>query len=206
MNRTFKAAAAALIFAVSFSGSVAAGIFDLADREAFAAYQKGDYATALRLWRSLADLGNSDAQSMLGDMYDKGQGVPRDYSTAVSWYSKAAAQGDGVARSSLITMRHKAFAAFEKRDYATALQLMSPFAENGDSLVQDILGHMYNGGLGVPQDYAIAHMWFNLAAAGGEKDAAKHREIVAKQMTPAQIAEAQKLAREWKPTSTPAPH
>jgi TPR repeat protein len=199
MNRTFKAAVAALIFAVGFAGSASAGIFDPADLEAVAAYNKGDYATALRLWRSLADQGNSDAQSMLGDMYDKGQGVSRDYSTAVSWYSKAAAQGDGVARSSLITMRHKAFAAFEKRDYATALRLMSPFAENGDSLVQDILGHMYNGGLGVPQDYAIAHMWFNLAAASGDKDAAKHRDFIATKMTPAQVAEAQKLAREWKP-------
>jgi uncharacterized protein len=58
---------------------------------------------------------------------------------------------------------------------------------------------MYGAGLGVPQDYALAHMWVNLAAAGGHKDAVKNRDIVAAKMTPAQIAEAQKLAREWKP-------
>ncbi len=63
---------------------------------------------------------------------------------------------------------------------------------------------MYGTGQGVPQDYVQAHMWFNLAAAGspaGEvrDKAAMIRNTVAKLMTPAQIAEAQRLAREWNP-------
>ena len=63
---------------------------------------------------------------------------------------------------------------------------------------------MYGEGLGVPQDYAQAHMWFNLAASRhppgeGRDIAVKNRDDVAKKMTPAQISEAQKLAREWKP-------
>ncbi len=49
------------------------------------------------------------------------------------------------------------------------------------------------------QDYVQAHMWYSLAAAQGEKEASKGRDILAEKMTPAQIAEAQKLAREWKP-------
>jgi uncharacterized protein len=68
-------------------------------------------------------------------------------------------------------------------------------------------------GQGVPQNYAAAQMWFNVAAARGNKDAVKGRDMVAAKMTPAQLAEAQKrrsaeaqkLAREWKPTSTPPP-
>ena len=52
-------------------------------------------------------------------------------------------------------------------------------------------------GLSVPQDYVLAHLWFSLAPASGNKDATKNRDIAAKQLTPAQIAEAQKLAREW---------
>ena len=60
---------------------------------------------------------------------------------------------------------------------------------------------MYAEGRGVPQDFVSAHMWFNLAAAQGEKNAAEYREKVADGMTPAQTAEAQKLAREWKPTT-----
>ena len=55
---------------------------------------------------------------------------------------------------------------------------------------------MYGKGLGVPQDYVRAHMWINLSASAGDEDAIKNRDTVAKQMTPAQIAEAQKLARE----------
>ncbi len=63
---------------------------------------------------------------------------------------------------------------------------------------------MYSKGKGVPQDYAQAHMWFNLAASssppGEDRDkAVKKRDIVAKRMTSAQKSEAQKLASEWKP-------
>ena len=58
---------------------------------------------------------------------------------------------------------------------------------------------MYAFGLGVPQDYVAAHMWFDLAAAKRNRDAQRERDKIAAQMTPEQIAEAQKLAREWKP-------
>jgi TPR repeat protein len=56
---------------------------------------------------------------------------------------------------------------------------------------------MYNKGQNVPQDYIQAHMWFNLAAAQGNETGRKNRDLVAKQMTPADISEAQRLAREW---------
>ena len=56
---------------------------------------------------------------------------------------------------------------------------------------------MYANGLGVPQDYVLSHMWLNLAAASGETDGTKLREICERLMTPDQIAEAQRLAREW---------
>ncbi len=58
---------------------------------------------------------------------------------------------------------------------------------------------MYYGGEGVPQDDVQALMWFNLAGAQGHANAAKARDLLVLLMTPAQIAEAQKLAREWKP-------
>jgi len=62
---------------------------------------------------------------------------------------------------------------------------------------------MYANGQGVPQDDVRAHMWSNLSAAQGDQGAAKNRDIVAQHMTPAQTDEAQKLAREWKPTKQP---
>ena len=62
-----------------------------------AAYANGDYATALRLLRPLANQGDASAQFYLGAMYDTGQGVPQDYPEAVKWYRKAAEQGDAKA-------------------------------------------------------------------------------------------------------------
>ena len=67
------------------------------------------------------------------------------------------------------------------------------------AVAQFSLGVMYSKGRGVPQDYVQAHMWDNLAAAQDIEDARKGRDKLAEHMTPAQIAEAQRLAREWKP-------
>ena len=93
--------------------------------------------------------------------------------------------------------------AFNRRDYATALRLTRPLAEQGDATAQYNLGVFYDNGLAVPQDHVRALMWFNLAAAQGKEGAASFRDLVARRMTPAQIAEAQKLAREWKPKKQP---
>jgi uncharacterized protein len=96
-----------------------------------------------------------------------------------------------------------AAAAVKRRDYAAALRLIRPLAEQGDASAQYNLGVFYDNGLGVPQDYVSALMWLNLSAAQGKEGAATFRDLVARLMTPAQIAEAQKLAREWKPTKPP---
>jgi TPR repeat protein len=125
-----------------------------------AAYNRGDYETAVRLLRPLAEQGDARAQLHLGTMYFLGNGVPQDYAEAEKWYRKAAEQGDAAAQYNL--------------------------------------GLMYYEGNGVPLDYILVHMWLNLAAAQG-MDAKKPRDALAKRMTSEQIAEAQKLAREWKP-------
>jgi hypothetical protein len=86
------------------------------------------------------------------------------------------------------------------QNFAEATKEVRQDAEQGDALWQCLLGIKYETGTGVPQDYVLAHMWFNLAAAQGDDDALKHRDRMASLMTPDQIAEAQRLAREWKPT------
>ena len=58
--------------------------------EGVAAYNRGDFATALREWRPLAEQGVAEAQFNLGLMYYDGEGVPQDYAEAVKWYRKAA--------------------------------------------------------------------------------------------------------------------
>ena len=93
--------------------------------------------------------------------------------------------------------------AYNRGDYETALRLWLPLAEQGDAIVQLNLGLLYYWGHGVLQDsvqnYVEAHKWFNLAAARGNLSAADNRDWLAKKMTPDQLAEAQRLAREWKP-------
>jgi TPR repeat protein len=90
-------------------------------------------------------------------------------------------------------------AAIKRRDYATAVRLIRPLAEQGDANAQYKLGVFYDNGLGVPQDKIRAYMWLNLSAAQGREGAAAFRDLIARRMTPAQKEEAQKLTREWKP-------
>ncbi len=125
------------------------------------AYNRKDYATALREWRPLAEQGIAEAQHNLGLMHDYGYGVPQDYGQARQWYEKAAAQGHASSQYNL--------------------------------------GLLYKNGYGSPQDFVKAHMWFNLSDVNGEMTGAVLRDTLAKQMSPAQITEAHKLAREWKP-------
>jgi TPR repeat protein len=73
-------------------------------------------------------------------------------------------------------------------------------ADQGHARAQNNLGVMYGNGRGVAQDYVSAHLWFNLAASRGYQRAGKGRDITARRMTPDQLAEAQGLAREWKPS------
>lgn len=87
----------------------------------------------------------------------------------------------------------KGWKAYESGDYATALHEFQPLADQGNVLAQAFLGLMYFAGQGVPQDFIKAHMWLNLAAAT-DPSAAESRDIVASNMTPAQLSEAQRLA------------
>ncbi len=128
--------------------------------EGVAAYDRGDYATALREWRPIAEQGNASAQYNLGVMYYNGVGVPQDDAEAAKWFRKAADQGNASAQFNL--------------------------------------GVMYGHGYGV-QDYVQAHMWYNLAEAQCRTATARNRGRVAKLMTPAQIAEAQRRAGKWRP-------
>jgi len=225
-----------LLFSTSLAVSAYSGQYEDAD----AAYERGDYATAYRLIKPMAEQGKAAAQFNLALMYDNGQGVTKNYAEAVKWFRRAAEQGDADAQFNLALKYAKgqgvpqdyteAMKWYRKaaeqgyaqaqnnlalmygdgkgvtKNYAEAVKWFRRAAEQGDAKAQNNLGIMYEEGQGVPQDYILAHMWFNLAASRlpaleGEnrEQAVKSRDITASKMTPAQIAEAQRLAREWKP-------
>jgi uncharacterized protein len=159
-----------------------------------AAYQSGDYATALREWVPLAELGDVDCQTLVGVIYDLGQGVPQDYKTAVKWYTLAAEQGDALAQYYLGMMHNLGRGV--PQDYKTAVKWFTLAAEQGDAEVQTNLGVLYGQGQGVPKSAVYAHMWGNIGSSNGNQIGGENRDAAAQQMTPSQIEEAQKLARE----------
>ena len=88
-------------------------------------------------------------------------------------------------------------AAYKRGDYAMALREWLPLAEQGNEKAQAVLGGMYYMGRGVQQDDVNAAMWLDLAARQGDQSAARLRNHAISEMTPDQIAEAERLAREW---------
>jgi hypothetical protein len=195
MARQFIRAVAIVALLLSLIAPAWAGF-----AEGLAAYKRGDYATALREFRPLAEQGIADAQNNLGVMYYKGQGVPEDDAKAAKWYRKAATQGNAGAQYNLGVMYDNGLGV--PQDHAEAAKWYRKAAEQGDADAQNTLGVMYGMGRGIPQDYVQAHMWYNLAASrlppGTDRDGAvKNRDILSAWMTPVQLAEAKRLAREW---------
>jgi TPR repeat protein len=163
-----------------------------------------DNAAAFCWYRKAAEQGNAVAQLNLGFMYRNGHGVPRDDTAASNWYRKAAEQGNAIAQLNLGWMHYNGQGVAQ--DYAATAAWYRKAADQGLSIAQLNLAAMYDDGLGVPEDYVQAHKWYNLAAARfpasqteERSKALAGRERLARKMTPAQITEAQKLARTWMP-------
>ncbi len=161
------------------------------------ALKKGDYASALREISPLAQKGNAEAQSTLGMMYSLGLGVSQNQEEALKWFRKAADQGDAEGQYNLGLMYASGKGVV--KNYSEACKWFKKAADQGHARAQYNLGVMYFQGWGAHKDYVRAYMWWSLATLGGHQEAGKNRNIVSAKMTPAQIAEAQKLTREWKP-------
>jgi len=141
------------------------------DKKLFEAAGKGS-KSALQQLRTRAEQGDVFAQCQMGLIYEIGNIVAKDYVEAVRWFRRAAEQGNA----------------------------SSPASSFSVALAQGELGMLYAGGEGVPKDLVAAYMWLNLSAANGNRASAIFRERVEQSMTSDQIAEAQRLSREWKPT------
>ena len=164
-------------------------------REGQIAYGRGDYAAAYKNWLPLAEQGHADAQGNLGFLYDTGRGVGQDYAEATKWYSKAAEQGNAEAQYNLGNSYREGQGV--ERDYAEAFKWFRKAVDEGFPEAYNNLGLMYEFGQGVPKDYIRAHASFSLASSGGVAEGSKNRDIVAKKMTPTEIAEAERLALDW---------
>ena len=162
--------------------------------DARVAIQREDFDTLLQIIRPPALKGEAWAQTWVADTHRLGQGVVQDYAEAAKWYRLAAQQGEENAQSSLGVMYDKGEGVAQ--NHAEALKWYRLAAQQGEAVAQSNLGLKYFNGQGAVQDYVKAHSWFNLGAINGDAEAVKRRDLVAKRMTPQQIAEAQKLARD----------
>jgi uncharacterized protein len=152
-------------------------------------------ASPLEDVRTCAEQGYAVAQTGLGSRYAVGYGVPEDDAEAVRWYRLAAEQGDASAQTNL------GFAYAEGRgvpeDDAEAVRWYRLAAEQWNLEAQWYLADMYEDGEGITEDHVLAYMWWNLVAARGVEAAQDRKDIIEQQMTREQIAEAQRLSREW---------
>src|SRR5260221_9427782 len=118
-----------LLAGTAFAGSL---------RDAVASYDRGDYVTAMQLFRPYADEGHAGGQTAVARMYQKGQGVTRDYAEAARWYRKAADQGEAFAQISLGAMYVKGEGV--PQDYAEAVTWYRKAADQGLADAQAHLG------------------------------------------------------------------
>src|ERR1700722_13035510 len=163
MKRTFNAAGAALVLSATLAGPVAAGPYE----DGTAAAERGDYDTAVRLIRPLADQGDSSSQTFLGHLFSNGTAAAErgDYDTAVRLIRPLANQGDGSAKTFLGQLFRNGMVAGRRGDYNTAMRIMRPLAEQGDSSAQTFLAHLFR--VVIPPDYAASASWFSKAAEQG---------------------------------------
>jgi TPR repeat protein len=164
-----------------------------------ALYSKGkdipqDYKMARQWWEKAAAQGHAHAQWALGMLYYWGHDVPQDYVQAREWYEKAAAQGNVQAQLNLGDLYRRGHGV--PQDYVQEREWYEKAAAQGDARAQYDLGLLYADRLGAPKDYVRAYMWLSMAAAQGDKIATQERDKVVMKMTPAQIAEAQRLAQQ----------
>jgi localization factor PodJL len=142
-----------------------------------------------------ANHGLAPAQYRLGTLYERGLGEKVDLQRARIWYKRAADQGNIKAMHNLAVL--SAGRESGKPDYATAAHWFTQAAERGLADSQFNLGVLYENGLGIPQDYQQAYKWYALAVRGGDKEAAKRRDLLATKLDQASFTSAEQLVTAW---------
>jgi TPR repeat protein/restriction endonuclease Mrr len=135
-------------------------------QDGMAAYQRSDYATAIELWRPIAEEGDVAAQINLGYLYGRGYGVLQDHAEALKWFRLAADQESAYAQCAL--GRIYQFGRGVAENYVEAAKWYLLAAGQGNTDAQNNLGNFYEGGEGgLPKDEREAARQYKLASDGG---------------------------------------
>ncbi|UVT14397.1 MAG: sel1 repeat family protein [Nitrospira sp.] len=152
-------------------------------------------------FQSVAEQGSAQDQYHLGLQYENA--LPRDHREAVRWYRMAAMQRHPDALYRLCVLSDKGLGM--PQDYQEAFRWCRLAADHGHGAAMFLIATHYEKARGVPKDVVQAYQWYNLAAANGHEEGAKWRDRLARDMTPTQVAQAQFLARNWRPKAQDAP-
>jgi len=140
--------------------------------------------------------GFGPAQYRLGNLYENGKGVDKDLEQARLWYQRAAEAGNRMAMHNLAALY--AGGQFGKQDFASAAEWFERAANLGMKDSQFNLGMLYARGLGVTQNMETSYKWFALASTGGDPEAAKARDSVARSLDAEAVKRAQAAVAAWK--------
>ena len=165
--------------------------------QATAAFDKGDYATALRELKPLAEKGDARSQYAMGVMAENGFGMPKNLAEAASWYRKAAEQGNADAEYNLGAMYEHGIGM--PVNHVEAARWYRPAAEAGDIDALSNLGVLYETGRGVRQDKVLALTLYNLSVAfdsNKQGQAARNGRGLVGRMTVEEVNAAMALTRD----------
>ena len=167
-----------------------------------AAFQDGDYKAAYEEWHPLAEKGNAAAQHNLGILYNDGLGLEADLVEAAKWYRRAAQGGNANAQTKMGVFLARGLGLAQ--DYTQAAGWFREAAEQHHAQAQFNLGILYATGSGVDEDRVQALMWLNLAHQAGVEQAARHRKLLIREMTPEDVEEASLLTEIMRPPKNAA--
>ena len=192
----FRLSAASIGFAglllTAIAGAGADGV------AGFEAYEKGDYATALKEFMPLAESGQASAEAAVGQMYFEGKGVKPDMKEAARWLEPAATKG--IARAQfLLGKLYLTGEGVAAADPVKAAALTKAAADQGIPEAQVDTCAFYYQGVGVPKDLVQAYLYANLAAQQGSEDGKSILTLLGQDMKPEDVAKGDAAVRAWKP-------
>jgi len=162
-------------------------------KRAKAAYDKGDYDTARKLYQNMAEHGNSEAMFRVAVMYSQGKGGPVDDIQAVKWFRLLADRGDREGQFAMGLSYSQGTGVAQ--DYSEAMRWYQKAARQGSPGARVNLGVLYLNGQGVSPDRIEAQKWFILAGQTGQKN----RAVLDRSLTADENAQAKRRADEWGP-------
>ncbi len=152
---------------------------------------------AFKWFRQSAEGGYPEGELNLGIMYEEGLGVSVDYEQAAAWYGRGATRGLGGALFRLALLYDTGRGV--ERDGAKSAVLLERASARGNAQARTALGQKYVDGDGVTADPVVAYMYLILGSSLGDKSGAPIMQELERVMTPAQLDEAHRLARNWRP-------